>query len=61
MGEERAVLGQLKGRGKKQEVGSIRIGSAKVSQGPGVLGASNSLKKKDNASKPKFEIYQVCV
>jgi len=35
--EQRSALGQLKGHGKKAKVGSVRVGSAKLGSGPGLL------------------------
>ena len=52
--EQRTVLSSLKGHGKQQKVGSLRVGPAKVSDGPGTLGLQLT-KSKSNS---KFTVFQ---
>ena len=55
--EQRTVLSSLKGHGKQQKVGSLRIGAAKVSDGPGTLNsAAQALPK--SKSNSKFTVFQ---
>ena len=56
--EERAVLGSLQGHGKHQKVGSMRIGSAKKSDQPGILPlSSHNASSAQLKSRPGFAIY----
>lgn len=60
--EERATLAALKGHGKRQKVGSVRVGEAKKSEGPGIYhdsAASDGNRSRLNTVKPKFGIFQV--
>ena len=54
--EQRSVLSSLKGHGKQQKVGSLRIGAAKVSDGPGTLRTGQVLSK--SKSNSKFTVFQ---
>ena len=54
--EQRTVLSSLKGHGKQQKVGSLRIGAAKVSDGPGTLSTAQVLPK--SKSNSKFTVFQ---
>ena len=56
--EQRTILSSLKGHGKSQKVGSVRVGAAKISEGPGVLKTSGQLPKTSGNS-GKFKIFQV--
>ena len=54
--EQRTALGSLRGHGRTNRVGSMRVGPAKKSDRPGVLPlATNS----QNSENPGFQIYQV--
>ena len=56
--ERRTVLASLKGHGKQQKVGSIRVGPAvKKADGPGILPVASGSGKKSNPK--EFAIYQV--
>ena len=44
--------------GKQQKVGSLRIGDAKLSDGPGVLKTSGQLPRSSSNSSKGFQIYQ---
>ena len=44
--------------GKQQKVGSVRIGNAKLSDGPGVLKTSGQLPRSSSNSSKGFQIYQ---
>jgi len=56
--ERRTVLASLKGHGKQQKVGSIRVGPAvKKADGPGILPVASGSSKKTNTK--EFAIYQV--
>jgi hypothetical protein len=52
------VLASLKGHGKQQKVGSVRVGAVKAANGPGVLPASHE-KKTSGANAKGFAIFQV--
>uniref|UniRef100_A0A0K2U3Z0 Mitotic checkpoint serine/threonineprotein kinase BUB1 betalike [Meleagris gallopavo] n=1 Tax=Lepeophtheirus salmonis TaxID=72036 RepID=A0A0K2U3Z0_LEPSM len=54
--EEREALSRLKGRGKKQVVGSLRVGSVKLNSGPGTLVHQEILE--NNLGKPKFDVLE---
>lgn len=54
--EQRTVLSSLKGFGKKHQVGSIRVGAAKIADGPGALVTSGQLPR-STSSKTQFQIY----
>ena len=57
--EQRAVLGTLRGTGKKQKVGSVRVGAAKKSDDPGRMPQVEAAAKvATNTSRP-FAVYQV--
>ena len=44
--------------GKQQKVGSVRVGAAKLSEGPGVLKTSGQVPKSTSNSSKTFQIYQ---
>merc|ERR1712179_453826 len=50
--EKRTAFASLKGHGKKQTVGSVRVGHAKKSENPGTIHSQNS------NSNQKFSVYQ---
>ena len=55
--EERSVLGSLRGQGKHQKVGSIRIGGAKKSDQPGALTSTTAVGAHQGGA--EFAIFQV--
>ena len=55
--EQRTALSSLKSHGKSAKVSTFRTGSAKISEGPGVLKTSGQVPK-SNASSSKFQIFQ---
>lgn len=57
--EERAVLGALRGHGKKQTVGSVRVGAAKKAAGPGAMPSTAPAPTGDRANKSLgFTVFQ---
>jgi hypothetical protein len=56
--DERAVLGSLRGHGKHQKVGSIRVGHAKKAEGPGVYSTGAIAGAKETHGN-QFAIYKV--
>ena len=54
--EQRTALSSLRGQGKQAKVGSVRVGTAKVSETPGVLSSAGQIPK--SSSNAQFKIYQ---
>ena len=56
--DQRTALGSLRGHGRTGRVGSMRVGSAKMSERPGVLPLGPTTPSQ-NSENPRFQIYQV--
>ncbi len=54
--EQRTALSSLRGHGKVGKVGTLRIGPAKIQEGPGILPAAGQISNGNNGQ--KFQIYQ---
>lgn len=58
--ERRTILASLKGHGKHQKVGSIRVGAVVKADGPGTLPTLSGEKKNNVASGKGFAVFRVC-
>ena len=56
--EQRTALSALKSQGKKNKVGSVRIGAAKLAEGPGVLVSSGQVPSRPSSNSTKFQVYE---